>query len=331
MNANLRTDHSFRHKSDDGHHNGESPFLEARIGMVSDYDKARKKLKIAEVQSDLFTEPKNEDVSPQHAQKEQNGNVTLSKPPYNHIDRPSTSRDLISTVANVQSKTSEFEIKTLKGLEQIKTQVHYNTSLLLQKVDVQQTVDAEDNDDNELPVLPIKTMLQLEGVENALKVNTTKNRLIKHLSTSGEDTVKQSVRRIMSSILENCIAMKLNRLERGDKTAFSRLILKDVLIKSVRKNRSCKESSDKEIEDAAKYWLRFSLDREGSRKQRREIKNNINNTDTVEIQIEETILVVTTNDIKFKINKVSSSELVNFQSGSGTNTTKISSHKKIFV
>lgn len=76
---------------------------------------------------------------------------------------------------------SEFEIKTLKGLEQIKTQVNYNTSLLLQiikKVDVQQTVDAEDNDDNELPVLPIKTMLQLEGVENALKVDTTKNRLV---------------------------------------------------------------------------------------------------------------------------------------------------------
>ncbi|VDI51309.1 Hypothetical predicted protein [Mytilus galloprovincialis] len=98
------------------------------------------------------------------------------------MDRPSTSCDLISTVANVQAKTSEFEIKTLKGLEQIKTQVNYNTSLLLQiikKVDVQQTVDAEDNDDNELPVLPIKTMLQLEGVENALKVDTIKNRLSK--------------------------------------------------------------------------------------------------------------------------------------------------------
>ncbi|CAG2234274.1 unnamed protein product [Mytilus edulis] len=56
---------------------------------------------------------------------------------------------------------------------------------------------------------------------------------------------------------------------------------------SVRKNRSCKESSDKEIDDAAKDWLRFSLDREGGRKQRRERKNNINNNDTVEIQIEE--------------------------------------------
>lgn len=82
---------------------------------------------------------------------------------------------------------SEFEIKTLKGLEQIKTQVNYNTSLLLQiikKVDVQQTVDAEDNDDNELPVLPIKTMLQLEGVENALKVDTTKNRLVSNIPYS---------------------------------------------------------------------------------------------------------------------------------------------------
>ncbi|VDH96841.1 Hypothetical predicted protein [Mytilus galloprovincialis] len=58
---------------------------------------------------------------------------------------------------------------------------------------------------------------------------------IKHLSTSGGDTVKQSVRRIMGTILENCIAMKLNWLGREDKTVFSRMITKDVLIKSVRK------------------------------------------------------------------------------------------------
>lgn len=37
MNANLRTDHSFRRKSDEGHHIGDSPFLEARIGMVSNF------------------------------------------------------------------------------------------------------------------------------------------------------------------------------------------------------------------------------------------------------------------------------------------------------
>ncbi|CAG2237126.1 unnamed protein product [Mytilus edulis] len=61
--------------------------------------------------------------------------------------------------------------------------------------------------------------------------------------------------------------------ERGQ-DCFSRMILKDVLI-------------NKEIDDAAKDWLRFSLDREGDRKQKRVKKNNINNNDTVEIQIEE--------------------------------------------
>ncbi|CAC5379114.1 unnamed protein product [Mytilus coruscus] len=48
------------------------------------------------------------------------------------------------------------------------------------------------------------------------------------------------------------------------------------------KNRSCKE-----LEETGKDWLRFSLDREGGMKQRRERKNNINNNDSVEIQIEE--------------------------------------------
>ena len=59
------------------------------------------------------------------------------------------------------------------------------------------------------------------------------------------------------------------------------------ITESVRKNRNCKESLDKEIEDAAKDCLRFSLDREGGRKQRRERKNNTTDNDTVEIQIEE--------------------------------------------
>ncbi|CAG2226156.1 unnamed protein product [Mytilus edulis] len=40
------------------------------------------------------------------------------------------------------------------------------------------------------------------------------------------------------------------------------------------KKHSCKESSDKEIDDAAKDWRRLSLDREGGKKQRREKKNN---------------------------------------------------------
>ena len=43
----------------------------------------------------------------------------------------------------------------------------------------------------------------------------------------------------------------------------------------------------------------------------------------LKFKLRRTLLVVTTNDIKFKINKVSSSELFNFHSGSGTNTTKI--------
>lgn len=42
------------------------------------------------------------------------------------------------------------------------------------------------------------------------------------------------------------------------------------------------------MDDAAKDWRRLSLDREGSKKQRREKRiTYINNNDTVEVQIEE--------------------------------------------
>ena len=39
---------------------------------------------------------------------------------------------------------------------------------------------------------------------------------------------------------------------------------------AVRGNRFCKDATNKEIEDCIKDWLRFSSDREGGRKKRRE-------------------------------------------------------------
>lgn len=52
-------------------------------------------------------------------------------------------------------------------------------------------------------------------------------------------------------------------------------LLITLLQSRLEKKHSCKESSDKEIDDAAKDWRRLSLDREGGKKQRREKKNNI--------------------------------------------------------
>lgn len=48
--------------------------------------------------------------------------------------------------------------------------------------------------------------------------------------------------------------------------------MKDVLLLTVRKNRCCRDATDKDIEDAAKDWLRYSCDRDGGRKDRKQKK-----------------------------------------------------------
>lgn len=276
--------------------------------QTKDYEKARKKLKEAECKSDLQTEAEEEEVTkkrtkrpnpkyddsessdsdseirPQSPKKKKKTLPTLptlpALPPLPIPPSPakangqnSNSQDLISS-GNFKARTSEFELKVLKGIEQMRLQMQHNTTmlqLLLKKVDLPAFQD-EDEDQSCLPNMPITSLEQFNEVNEAIKNDDIRNRMIRKLGTIGGDNIKQSVRRVMASILNNDVAKKMNWLGRGGKKAFSISLLKDVLLLTVRKNRCCRDATDKDIEDAAKDWLRYSCDRDGGRKDRKQKK-----------------------------------------------------------
>ncbi|KAK3097331.1 hypothetical protein FSP39_008755 [Pinctada imbricata] len=201
----------------------------------------------------------------------------------------STYRNKDETTVTPKSKSlsrSEFEVKVLTCLEHIKRQVQDNAKTLHVLEKKMNVTAGEDNEEDEtvvLPDMPVKDEGHLEEVEQLLQNNAAvKKRMIRSLSTIGGDNTKQSVRRIMKNLVSNSLAMKLNWLGRGNKRPFSGLILKDVLFASVRRNRLCKEATDKEIEDVAKDWLKFSKDREGGRKDRKEKKTADSESQNIE-------------------------------------------------
>ncbi|XP_063041564.1 uncharacterized protein LOC134436333 [Engraulis encrasicolus] len=151
-----------------------------------------------------------------------------------------------------------------------------NQELILEQLNViSRTIEPpqggskEDDTELEPGLLPLKeldTLLDLEA--RLLFSSDLKHKLINTLALRGGMTVKDCVWRMMSHLLTNTLALKINWRGINGKTAFHSLQLKDVLTRAVRQNRMTSESSDMEIEAAIKRWLQLAADREGGRKAR---------------------------------------------------------------
>uniref|UniRef100_A0A673XMA5 Uncharacterized LOC115149627 n=1 Tax=Salmo trutta TaxID=8032 RepID=A0A673XMA5_SALTR len=83
---------------------------------------------------------------------------------------------------------------------------------------------------------------------------------------SGGMTTKGNVWRILSKLLTNVLAMKMNWRGANGKQAFEPLALKSVVIGPVRRSHS--EVPDVEIEKYVKRWMQLAPDRDGGRKRR---------------------------------------------------------------
>lgn len=74
----------------------------------------------------------------------------------------------------------EFELKVLKGIEQMRLQMQHNTTmlqLLLKKVDLPAFQD-EDEDQSCLPNMPITSLEQFNEVNEAIKNDDIRNRMV---------------------------------------------------------------------------------------------------------------------------------------------------------
>lgn len=74
----------------------------------------------------------------------------------------------------------EFELKVLKGIEQMRLQMQHNTTmlqLLLKKVDLPAFQD-DDEDQSCLPNMPITSLEQFDEVNEAIKNDDIRNRMV---------------------------------------------------------------------------------------------------------------------------------------------------------
>ncbi|XP_078338841.1 uncharacterized protein LOC111134410 [Crassostrea virginica] len=176
-----------------------------------------------------------------------------------------------------KSKTSQpspFELKILTCLAQLKTQVHQNTKLLQALHKKTDAVDLPEREGFDISIFPLKTKAGLEELEEHLKIAEVFSQLVNTLSTTGGENTKTTVRKILAYIFTNKLATGINWIGKGGKIAFSSLRVKDVLTKTVRKNRLTGSATDSEIEAGAKDWFRFASDRDGGRKKRENRKRD---------------------------------------------------------
>lgn len=188
--------------------------------------------------------------------------------------------DKTPSSSTMEKKLMNCLEKIMTNVEEIKVQMHLNTQLLqatMTKVDGIETrsaVGAQEIDSEiQLDIcFPLETQDDVEKLEDILQEREKSKSLVRSLSTIGGENTKTTVRRLLSHMIKNQLATKINWVGKGGKIAFSSLKLKEVLKETVRKNRLCPNATDAEIYSVAKDWFRFASDREGGRKRRAEKK-----------------------------------------------------------
>lgn len=127
--------------------------------------------------------------------------------------------------------------------------------------------------DGELANLfPIQTQDEVWKCDDKLKEEDMANKMVKFLSPIGGENMKKTVRRLLSFMFSNKLAREVNWIGKGGKLAFSKLKLKDILIRAVRANRLSSDATHSDICNTVKEWFRYSCDREGGRREREERK-----------------------------------------------------------
>uniref|UniRef100_UPI00358FC656 uncharacterized protein isoform X6 n=1 Tax=Myxine glutinosa TaxID=7769 RepID=UPI00358FC656 len=167
------------------------------------------------------------------------------------------------SMQSILSNISDKDKIILTVLEEIKRHVKQHTVMLQTILERQQPQDVEWSTMHKFN-FPLKTMEDVQMVEELLADNATERALVMHLSKLGGMTQDDVVRRILCHVVSNKIATQFNWMGRGSKSAFSELALTRA-IKAAAKKASVNEA---QCEAKIKSWLKYSGDRDGGRKSR---------------------------------------------------------------
>ncbi|XP_076846107.1 uncharacterized protein LOC143491197 [Brachyhypopomus gauderio] len=95
------------------------------------------------------------------------------------------------------------------------------------------------------------------------------------LGLIGGADIKDTVWRILKQAIKNNLAKTVNWRGVNGKTGFQSLELKSVVIEAVRRNPLCANATDIEVEKVIKRWFHLAGDREGGRKRRKQIAEDM--------------------------------------------------------
>ncbi|XP_031354970.1 uncharacterized protein LOC116179333 [Photinus pyralis] len=118
-------------------------------------------------------------------------------------------------------------------------------------------------------------------MENILDKNEYKNRLITTFSRIGGHKVEEITKLILRKLFVDDLARQYSWMGAKKKLVFSNLKLSDVILKAVRKNTVGKNSTEKDIIDSIKNWLRHADARSKNQKRHQENRTNKENNDEV--------------------------------------------------
>ncbi|XP_051728096.1 uncharacterized protein LOC127500721 [Ctenopharyngodon idella] len=156
----------------------------------------------------------------------------------------------------------------LQMLRDIKSTVQENSAML--KKLLKDNMASESPSSTSFPTKDVKTSLNLplttfEDVvrtEMELSNATTRQKYVKYLSRLGGFGAKDVIKNIMQQVLTDDLAMEFNWQGRGDKKAFSKLILTDVIRDAASKQSVLRADCEAEI----KNYLWYTIDRIGRKR-----------------------------------------------------------------
>ncbi|XP_076842101.1 uncharacterized protein LOC143486137 isoform X3 [Brachyhypopomus gauderio] len=124
--------------------------------------------------------------------------------------------------------------------------------------------------------LPVEDLSSLMDLENDLKSSPDKRKkLVLELGLIGGADIKDTVWRILKQAIKNNLAKTVNWRGVNGKTGFQSLELKSVVIEAVRRNPLCANATDIEVEKVIRRWFHLAGDREGGRKRRKQIAEDM--------------------------------------------------------
>ncbi|XP_073680066.1 uncharacterized protein [Garra rufa] len=178
---------------------------------------------------------------------------------------------LESTQGSTSRMSAEDKVEILQMLKDIKSTVQENSTMLKKLLSGNTVSEAPSS--TCLPSkgikvnlqLPLRTFEDVARIERELNTATTRKKYVKHLSGLGGFMAKDVIKNIMQQVLTDDLALKFNWQGRGDKRAFSHLILTDVI-----RDAAVKQSVNRvDCETEIKRYLSCTADRL-SRKRPRE-------------------------------------------------------------